>query len=118
MRSRTPVAETVKTLRKLARAGYTRRQAATILGLNYSYLCRLIRAHGAPFWQGSIRGDKAARRQRTPTQHVKSSGLLAGMTCDEKKDVLILIRKGGMSAPDALRAAKRPDLAARVNEFL
>lgn len=112
------VATTMAILRRLARAGYTRREAAAALNLNYYYVCMLVRKHGAPFRQGSQKETVTRPRVNSPIQRIKSSGILADMTEREKLDTLTLIRKGHMTATEALLAVKRPDLAARVGEFL
>lgn len=101
-------------LRELALAGVSRAEAARTVGLSYGYVKRLAPRADLPFRHGNEKAVVAKPRQVTPIQAIKTSGILRELSLRERADTLTLIRKGGYSAADALRAIGRHELAERL----
>lgn len=101
----------IDAMRELAMKGETRAVAARALGLHYETVKALSRRYKVPFKHGNEKALTKRPRQVTPVQAMKNSGALNAMTAQEKIDTLTLMRKGGYSATEALRAVGRHDLA-------
>lgn len=97
-----------------AAAGKTRREAAGELGMNYYWVCNIVRTHKIPFRHGLKVKETKHPRVRGTLGAVKASGVLDQLSTKERLDTLILIRKGGYDAPAAFRAIGRADLVPAI----
>lgn len=101
------IADHTAALRKLARQGTTRRQAAEAMGISYWAVCAIASRAGIAFTHGN---ERAGRRKTTPIGLLVKAGAAEKLTAQERLDVRVLVRKGGYSAHDALRVVGRADL--------
>lgn len=104
-------AERAAALRKLARDGKTRTEAAQELGLSYWTVCLTANRAKVTFTHGL---ERQGRRKTTPIGLMVKAGIADRLTAQERLDVRVLVRKGGYSAAEALQAIGRWDLAAVV----
>ena len=98
-------------LRKLARDGKTRAEAAEQIGVSYWTACEIAKRAKITFRHG-LEGQ--TERKTTPIGLLVKAGVADMLTAQERLDVRILVRKGRYSAEDALRSVGREDLLAAV----
>lgn len=98
-------------LRRLAKSGATRAEAAVALGVSYWVIANMARQLRVTFAHAN---EKATPRKTTPMGELVRAGVADDLTVQERLDVRLLVRRGGYSAPVALRMVGREDLVARL----
>lgn len=104
-------ANRVATLRKLARAGKTRAEAADELGVSYWVVGNIARRSGITFRHAL---EEATPRKTTPIGLLVKAGVADLLTTQERLDVRVLVRKGKYSAVEALQLVGRHDLVREI----
>lgn len=99
--------EKAAALRKLARDGKTRAQAAQEIGVSYWTACQIAKRAKITFQHGL---EKPTPRKTTPIGLLVKAGVADKLSEQEKLDVRVLVRKGHFTAHDALVSVGRADL--------
>lgn len=98
-------------LRRLAKSGVTRADAAKAMGVSYWVVANMSRHLGVTFTHGL---EKPTPRKTTPIGALVRAGVADELTAQQRLDVRILVRRGGYSAQEALEAVGRSDLMERL----
>lgn len=107
-------ANRVATLRKLARAGKTRAEAADELGVSYWVVGNIARRSGITFRHALE--EATPKRKTTPIGLLVRAGVADLLTAQERLDVRVLVRKGKYSAVEALQLVGRHDLVCALGD--